>query len=58
MVKSAKTVEYLEQKHKKLHDKLEAAEAEKAPEQYLKNMKKEKLALKDEIVSLKLANFQ
>ena len=55
---AAKRVEYLEQKHKKLHDKLEAAEAEKAPEQYLKKMKKEKLALKDEIVTLKLANFQ
>jgi len=55
---AAKRVEYLEQKHKKLHDKLEAAEAEKAPEQYIKNMKKEKLALKDEIVTLKLANFQ
>tara|TARA_B100000902_G_C26527582_1_gene536299 strand:- start:310 stop:483 length:174 start_codon:yes stop_codon:yes gene_type:complete len=55
---AVKRVEYLEQKHKKLHDKLEAAEAEKAPEQYLKNMKKEKLALKDEIVTLKLANFQ
>jgi uncharacterized protein YdcH (DUF465 family) len=55
---AVKRVEYLEQKHKKLHDKLEAAEAEKAPEQYLKKMKKEKLALKDEIVTLKLANFQ
>ena len=40
-------------KHKNLHDRVEAAEAEKAPDHYISNMKREKLVLKDEITQLK-----
>jgi len=39
----------LESKHKDLHSKIEALEAEKAPDKYITPLKKEKLALKDEI---------
>ena len=51
-MKSAERAQYLERKHKLLHDRIEAAEAEKCPDKYLTEMKKEKLALKDEIVRL------
>jgi hypothetical protein len=40
---------FLEKKHKNLHETVEALEAERAPEQYITKLKKEKLALKDEI---------
>lgn len=45
-------LEHLQKKHKHLHDKVEALEHEKAPEQYVTKAKKEKLAIKDEILSL------
>ena len=43
----------LQIKHKHLHSLVEAAEAEKAPDHYISNMKREKLVLKDEITQLK-----
>jgi len=46
---AAERAKFLEKKHKLLHDRIEAAEAEKCPDKYLTEMKKEKLALKDEI---------
>lgn len=49
---TAERAKFLEQKHKLLHARIEAAEAEKCPDKYLTEMKKEKLALKDEIVRL------
>ena len=42
----------LEMKHKNLHDRVEAAEAEKAPDIYVSRMKREKLMIKDEITQL------
>jgi len=42
-------IDVLKTKHKDLHARVEAAEAENAPDQFLKSMKKEKLKLKDEI---------
>lgn len=42
-------IDVLKTKHKDLHARVEAAEAENAPDQFLKGMKKEKLKLKDEI---------
>ena len=42
-------IDVLKTKHKELHARVEAAEAENAPDQFLKGMKKEKLRLKDEI---------
>jgi hypothetical protein len=42
-------IDVLKTKHKELHARVEAAEAENAPDQFLKGMKKEKLKLKDEI---------
>tara|TARA_Y100000389_G_scaffold65275_1_gene61345 strand:- start:300 stop:494 length:195 start_codon:yes stop_codon:yes gene_type:complete len=45
-------IEVLTKKHKELHARVEAAEAENAPDEYLVTMKKEKLALKDEIEKL------
>jgi len=49
---TAERAQFLEKKHKLLHDRIEAAEAEKCPDKYLTEMKKEKLALKDEISRL------
>lgn len=46
-------LESLRFKHRTLHDKIEALEAEKAPDRYIKPLKKEKLTLKDEIEKLK-----
>jgi len=43
----------LERRHKHLHACIEAAEAEKAPEQFVKRMKVEKLTIKDEIIALR-----
>lgn len=39
----------LKQKHKDLHNLIEALEAEKAPDNIIRLRKKEKLALKDKI---------
>lgn len=39
----------LERKHKDLHSKIEALEAEKAPDRYIKTLKVEKLVIKDEM---------
>ena len=45
-------ITFLKKKHKDLHARVEAAEAENAPDQFLVTMKKEKLRLKDEIEHL------
>jgi len=45
-------IDVLKTKHKELHARVEAAEAENAPDQFLKSMKVEKLRLKDEIERL------
>jgi len=45
-------INVLKTKHKDLHARVEAAEAENAPDQFLTSMKKEKLKLKDEIERL------
>lgn len=42
-------IEALKRKHKDLHKRIEALEAEHAPEKYIAPLKKEKLMLKDEI---------
>jgi len=42
----------LERKHKDLHVRIEALQAEKAPDKYIVPLKKEKLAVKDEIKRL------
>ena len=42
----------LKAKHKDLDNRIEALYAEKAPEAYITRLKKEKLALKDEIIDL------
>ncbi len=39
----------LGRKHKDLHSKIEALEAEKAPDRYIKTLKVEKLVVKDEM---------
>lgn len=41
--------EYLKKKHKELHDKIEVLEAEKAPEKYIIDLKKQKLKVKTEL---------
>lgn len=43
----------LESKHNNLHKQIEALEAEKAPDKYIKPLKIEKLQLKDEISRLR-----
>ena len=45
-------INVLKTKHKDLHARVEAAEAENAPDEFLTSMKKEKLRLKDEIERL------
>lgn len=45
-------LEYLQKKHKELHARIESLEAENAPDQYIMSAKKEKLAIKDEIISI------
>ncbi len=42
-------INVLKTKHKELHDRVECAIAENAPDHFLTSMKKEKLKLKDEI---------
>lgn len=46
-------LEALRAKHKTLHERIEALEGEHAPDKYIKPLKKEKLALKDEIEKVK-----
>ena len=46
-------LEALRYRHNNLHSKIEALEAEKAPDKYIKPLKKEKLLLKDEIEKIK-----
>lgn len=43
----------LESKHNDLHRRIEALQAEKAPDKYITPLKKEKLSIKDEMVRLK-----
>ena len=43
--------DYLKLKHKELHEKIEALEAEKAPEKYIIGLKKQKLQVKTELLS-------
>jgi hypothetical protein len=50
--KIIKRLEHLKKEHKKFHLLIEALEGEKAPEEILKNHKKIKLAIKDEIASI------
>lgn len=42
-------LESLQRKHKEVHERIEALQAEKAPDKYTANLKREKLAIKDEI---------
>ena len=42
-------LEQLQKEHKRKHNFIEAAEAEKAPEEFIKKLKVDKLKLKDEI---------
>ena len=42
-------IEALQRKHKALHKRIEALEAEHAPDKYITPLKKEKLQIKDEI---------
>ena len=42
-------VEYLTKKHAEIHERIEVLEAEKAPDEYIQNLKKEKLVLKDRL---------
>jgi len=44
----------LESKHKDLHSRIEALEAERAPDKYITPLKKEKLLVKDSIEKLRL----
>jgi hypothetical protein len=52
MTKLENRLKFLKNKHKKQHDIIEALEAEKAPEEIIKNHKRLKLSLKDEITEL------
>lgn len=45
-------IDALERQHKELHSRIEALEAEKAPDQYVTTLKKQKLAIRDELASL------
>ena len=45
-------IESLERKHKELHTRIEALEAERAPETFIVPLKKEKLSIKDELTDL------
>jgi hypothetical protein len=51
--KQAKTLAFLESKHKSLHEKVEVLEAEKAPDKFITALKKEKLLVKDELETLR-----
>lgn len=43
----------LQRKHQDIHSRIEALQAEKAPDKYIRPLKIEKLSLKDEIELLK-----
>lgn len=43
----------LQDRHQKLHQRIDALEAEKAPDKYVTPLKIKRLALKDEITKLK-----
>jgi len=49
-------LQHLKDRHKHLHNLIEAAEAEKAPEDFIKNLKVEKLEIKDKIARIENAN--
>ena len=51
-------IEFLEKKHKELHNLIEALEAENAPDASVTKLKKEKLAVKDEIERLSTWPYQ
>jgi hypothetical protein len=46
-------IQILEKRHKQLHSVIEALEAEKAPEEYIKRAKVEKLKARDEMAALR-----
>jgi hypothetical protein len=46
----------LERKHNDLHKRIEALQGEKAPDKYITELKKQKLACKDEIERIKALN--
>jgi len=52
MTKLETRLRFLQNNHKKQHAIIEALEAEKAPEETVKNHKRLKLSLKDEIAEL------
>lgn len=51
-------LESLESKHKELHERIGALEAEKAPDKYIAPLKKMKLNIKDEIADLRNADIE
>jgi len=52
MKKLETRLKFLKTQHKKQHDIIEALEAEKAPEEIVKNHKRLKLSIKDEIIAI------
>ena len=52
MTKLENRIRFLKDQHKRQHDIVEALEAEKAPEEAIKNQKRLKLSIKDEITVL------
>jgi len=48
-------VEALERKHRDLEARIESLRAERAPDEHITNLKREKLAIKDEIVRIQNA---
>jgi len=53
-------IEELKARHEKLHALIEAAEAEKAPEEFIKKLKVEKLIVRDHLAGhgIEHANWQ
>lgn len=45
-------IEALERRHKDLHNRIEVLIAERAPDEYIANLKREKLAIKDELARM------
>lgn len=52
MTKTENRLRFLKDQHKRQHAIVEALEAEKAPEETIKNHKRLKLSIKDEIAEL------
>ena len=48
-------IEALKRKHKDLDDRIEVLQAERAPEHFITNLKREKLAIKDELARIQNA---